>query len=105
FLTTYAGVRLIWNIEAATIVVGHVLAVTLAHAIALNTCGPKARRAEFPIAIAMVAYTLFGLWLLSTPTAGLSPGELMAATLSDEQIADYGRNGAVYLPGLFADWV
>ena len=70
FLTTYAGVRLIWNIEAATIVAGHVLAVTLAHAIVLNACGPKARRAEFPIAVAMVVYTLFGLWLLSTPTIG-----------------------------------
>jgi ectoine hydroxylase-related dioxygenase (phytanoyl-CoA dioxygenase family) len=28
----------------------------------------------------------------------------MAVTISGEQIADYARNGAVYLPGLFAEW-
>jgi hypothetical protein len=70
FLMTYGGVRFIWNIEALAIVAGHVLAIMLAHAIALDCCGRGARRAEFPIAIAMVLYTLFGLWLLATPTAG-----------------------------------
>jgi hypothetical protein len=70
FLMTYGGVRLIWTLEALAIILGHVLAITLAHVIALDCCGRGGRRAEFPIAIAMVLYTLFGLWLLATPTAG-----------------------------------
>jgi hypothetical protein len=70
FLTTYAGVRFIWNIEAVAIVLGHLLAITLAHAIAVDCSGNDARRAELPLAVAMVLYTLFGLWLLATPTAG-----------------------------------
>ena len=70
FLGTYAGVRLIWNIEAAAIVAGHLIAIVAAHAIALEACGDRSAWAELPIASAMVLYTLFGLWLLSTPSAG-----------------------------------
>src|SRR5438105_10663006 len=52
-------------------------------------------------------------WSIRCSASGFSPlrppadhpEELMAAIVSDEQIADYGRDGAVYLPGLFADWV
>jgi hypothetical protein len=69
-LTTYEGARLVWNLQAAAIVMGHILAVIWAHAIVLDRCGDRARRAEFPMASAMVMYTLFGLWLLSTPSAG-----------------------------------
>jgi hypothetical protein len=69
FLGTYAGVRTIWNIEAGAIVLGHVIAIAAAHAIAIKTCGDRSTWAEFPIALVMVLYTLFGLWLLSTPSA------------------------------------
>jgi hypothetical protein len=69
-LTTYEGARLVWNLQSAAIVIGHILAVIWAHAIVLDRCGDRARRAEFPMASAMVMYTLFGLWLLSTPSAG-----------------------------------
>jgi hypothetical protein len=70
FLGTYAGVRLIWNIQAGAIVIGHVIAIAAAHAIAIKTYGDRSTWAELPIALAMVLYTLFGLWLLSTPFAG-----------------------------------
>jgi hypothetical protein len=70
FLGTYAGVRLIWNIEAGAIVLGHVIAIAAAHTIAVKTCGERSIWTELPIAVAMVLYTLFGLWLLSTPSAG-----------------------------------
>jgi len=71
FLTDYQAVVLIWSIEAGLIVLGHMLAVWVAHMIAVERFGAriKAIRSELPLAALMVAYTTFGLWLLSTPTA------------------------------------
>lgn len=60
----------IWNIQAAAIVGGHVLAVLLAHTLALRLHGDprSATISQVPMAVLMVAYTLLGLWLLSTPS-------------------------------------
>jgi hypothetical protein len=72
FLGTYEGARAIWNAQTAGIVAGHVLAVLLAHELARRAI-PDRRAAvlsQLPLAAAMVAYTLLGLWLLSTPAAG-----------------------------------
>jgi hypothetical protein len=72
FLSNHAGVLLIWNLQAAGIVIGHIVAVLVAHLIALRerTDGRTTLLTQAPLAILMVAYTLFGLWLLSTPAAG-----------------------------------
>lgn len=77
FLSDYHAVRLIWNLQAAAIVLGHILAVSVAHLIAARNidrgAGRRERTAllhEMPLAVLMVAYTLFGLWLLATPSAG-----------------------------------
>jgi hypothetical protein len=71
FLTAYRAVALIWSVEAGFIVLGHILAVWVAHAIGVERFGAKgnAIRSQIPLAALMVAYTTFGLWLLSTPTA------------------------------------
>lgn len=72
FLANAADVSVIWNLQAAGIVLGHILAVVVAHAAVLHLV--RARRQvlllQIPLASLMVAYTLFGLWLLATPTAG-----------------------------------
>jgi hypothetical protein len=62
----------IWNAQAAAIIGGHVLAVVLAHGIAyrLHGSGRRAALSQLPMALLMIGYTVFGLWLLSTPTAG-----------------------------------
>jgi hypothetical protein len=72
FLNTYGGVRLIWNLQTAVIVAGHIAAIVLAHLLALRHFGDgrSAARSQLPLAALMVLYTLFGLWLLSTPTVG-----------------------------------
>jgi hypothetical protein len=72
FLNTYDGVRAIWNAQTAAIVVGHIAAIALAHALALRHFGGgrQAALSQVPLALLMVLYTLFGLWLLSTPVAG-----------------------------------
>lgn len=61
---------LIWNIQAAAIVVGHVLAVLAAHMMAyrLHPAGRSAAMSQLPLTLLMVGYTIFGLWLLSAPT-------------------------------------
>jgi hypothetical protein len=72
FLNIYESVRAIWNLQTAGIVVGHVAAVMLAHALALRHFGAGRRAAlsQLPLAAFMVLYTIFGLWLLSTPVVG-----------------------------------
>jgi hypothetical protein len=69
FLNTYESVRTIWNLQTAAIVIGHVAAVALAHTVALRHFGHGRRTtvSQFPLAAFMVLYTVFGLWLLSTP--------------------------------------
>ena len=50
-------------------VIGHIMAIILAHAIAVREFG-TARRAvlsQIPLATFMVLYTFFGLWLLASP--------------------------------------
>ena len=72
FLNTYEGTRAIWNAQTAGIVIGHVLAVLIAHELARRSV-PDGRAlvlSQVPLAAVMVGYTLFGLWLLSTPVAG-----------------------------------
>ena len=62
--------RLVWNLQAAAIIGGHVLAVAIAHVTAfrLHRDRRHAALAGLPLAVLMVGYTVFGLWLLSSPT-------------------------------------
>jgi hypothetical protein len=72
FLNTYEGTRAIWNAQTAGVVIGHVLAVLLAHQLARRSIadGHALVLSQLPLAALMVGYTLFGLWLLSTPVTG-----------------------------------
>lgn len=69
FFNTTGTVRAIYLTQAAAVVLGHVLAVMLAHAVAVRAFGTTRRAAlsQAPLAIFMIAYTLFGLWLLASP--------------------------------------
>lgn len=60
----------LWNLQSAAIVGGHVLAVVVAHGLAarLHATPRAAMLSQFPLTILMILYTVFGLWLLSTPT-------------------------------------
>ena len=63
---------LIWNAQSAAIIGGHMLAVLVAHVIAWRVLGSarQAALSQLPLALLMVGYTVFGLWLLSSPTGG-----------------------------------
>jgi hypothetical protein len=67
-----AAAWVLWNAQAAAIIAGHVLAVVVAHLLAsrLHPDGRDAALSQLPLTVLMIAYTVLGLWLLSTPTAG-----------------------------------
>jgi hypothetical protein len=69
FFNTQASVRAIFLVQAGAVVIGHVLAILLAHAIAVQNFGTNRRAAlsQAPLALFMILYTLFGLWLLASP--------------------------------------
>jgi hypothetical protein len=69
FFNNRDAVRLIYLAQAGAVVGGHVLAVLLAHALALRAFGGHTRAAlsQAPVAAFMIGYTLFGLWLLASP--------------------------------------
>lgn len=76
FLTNYHSVVMIWNLQAGAIVLGHLLAVAVAHILSVRRGdgdwgdGWRAPFGQVPLAALMVLYTSFGLWLLSAPNAG-----------------------------------
>ena len=66
-----AAAWMLWNAQAAAIIAGHVLAVLIAHLLAgrLHPDGKDAALCQMPLTVLMIAYTVLGLWLLSTPVA------------------------------------
>jgi hypothetical protein len=63
------GARFVWYTSVFAIVLGHVVAISLAHVIALrNLDDPRAAiRSQFPMLILMVAYTMMSLWIVAQP--------------------------------------
>jgi hypothetical protein len=69
FQNTASGALVLFTIQTAAIIVGHIVGVAVAHAMALETGLDRSRvvKLEAPLAAFMVAYTAFGLWLLAAP--------------------------------------
>jgi hypothetical protein len=63
------GASSVWKLQLALIVAGHVIAVYLAHVVALRSLrNPKlAMRSQYPMVVLMIFYTVFSLWILSQP--------------------------------------
>jgi hypothetical protein len=61
--------RTVWVVALATIVLGHVAAVHLAHRTALRAFGDDAatRRSQAIMLVLMVGYTMSSLWILAQP--------------------------------------
>jgi hypothetical protein len=59
---------MIFVIQTLAVTLGHVIAVVLAHAMIDVLTGDRRKTLmiETPFALLMIAYTGFGLWLLST---------------------------------------
>lgn len=64
-------ITLIYNFQTLVIVLAHVVAVSLAHRLAGDEDpGSNSLLPQVPMTLLMIAYTIFGLWLLSTPVIG-----------------------------------
>jgi hypothetical protein len=72
FLNSKSGAETIYFLQTAAIVAGHIVGVMVAHLILLGTGTTEGAliRIELPFALLMVAFTAFGLWILSTPSIG-----------------------------------
>jgi hypothetical protein len=68
----HAAAAAIYNVQTFLIVLAHMLAVFTAHRLALS--GALSRRdaviGQAPMLVLMIVYTVYGLWLLSTPVVG-----------------------------------
>ncbi len=63
------GARFGWYTAVITIIVGHVVAVYLAHIVAIRTLRDHALalRSQYPMLVLMVGYTVMSLWILAQP--------------------------------------
>ncbi|MGH9256874.1 MAG: hypothetical protein ACRD3C_20115, partial [Vicinamibacterales bacterium] len=70
------GARFAWYASVMAIVLGHVIAVYVAHAIALGRYPDRraAVRSQVPLLILMVGYTIAGLWIIAQPIVESNPG-------------------------------
>jgi hypothetical protein len=59
-----------WYGAVTLIVIGHVIAVVLAHVVALNVFPARAIQSQVPMLVLMVAYTTLSLWILAQPVVG-----------------------------------
>ena len=64
-----AGPALVWGAAALAIVTGHMMAVYLAHVMALRLYRDKsaALRSQVPMLVLMVFYTMTSLWIMAQP--------------------------------------
>ena len=69
FQNTASGALALYTAQTSALVIGHVVGVAVAHAMAAEEGLPPGRlmKLELPLALCMVAYTGFGLWLLGAP--------------------------------------
>jgi len=72
FLSARSQVVAIWYAQMTIIVIAHVAAICIAHALALRLAARSKNViiGQIPLTTLMVGYTLFGLWLLSAPAVG-----------------------------------
>lgn len=63
------GARFGWYMAVITIVVGHIIAVYVAHRVAMCTLRDQtlALRSQYPMLALMVGYTVVSLWILAQP--------------------------------------
>ncbi len=69
FFNTHHTAKIIWMSQAVAVVIGHVISLVLAHAIAVDLFGKskQASISQLPLTGFMILYTFLGLWLLAAP--------------------------------------
>ncbi|HEX5579353.1 MAG TPA: hypothetical protein VFY43_06785, partial [Candidatus Limnocylindria bacterium] len=70
-------VSAVWYLSVGAIVVGHIVAVVLAHRLALRDSPSRPVLAGLPLVILMIAYTVMSLWIIAAPIT-VEPGVVPA---------------------------
>lgn len=70
------GARFAWYTAVSAIVAGHIVAVWVAHVIALREFRTRraAVRSQYPMLVLMVGYTMVSLWIVAQPIVETRPG-------------------------------
>jgi hypothetical protein len=69
------GARFAWYTAVGSIVVGHIVAVWVAHVLALREFSDRriAIRSQYPMLLLMVGYTMVSLWIIAQPIVETTP--------------------------------
>jgi hypothetical protein len=67
--------RFVWFTAVVAIVMGHILAVYLAHVVAMEILVDRRRalRSQYPMLCLMIVYTVVSLWILAQPVVEYTP--------------------------------
>ncbi|MBI4311002.1 MAG: hypothetical protein HY681_04390 [Chloroflexi bacterium] len=70
------GAKFAWFLGVGAIVVGHIVAVYVAHVMALRQVGERraALRSQYPMLALMVGYTMVSLWIIAQPIVEVKTG-------------------------------
>ncbi len=68
----------IWYLSVASIVIGHVVGIVLAHRLALQDSPSRPILAGLPMVALMIGYTVLSLWIIAQPIV-IDPGEGLSA--------------------------
>jgi hypothetical protein len=63
----------IWYLSVGSIVVGHIVAVVMAHRLALRDAASRPVLAGLPLVVLMIGYTVLSLWIIAAPIT-VEPG-------------------------------
>ena len=70
-------VSVVWYLSVGAIVGGHIVAVVLAHRLALRDSPARPVLAGLPLVVLMIAYTVMSLWIIAAPIT-MEPGVVPA---------------------------
>jgi hypothetical protein len=71
-------VSAVWYVSVGAIVLGHIVAVVVAHRVALRDSAARPVLAGLPLVVLMVGYTVLSLWIIAAPIT-MEPGAVPAA--------------------------
>ena len=101
------GAQFGWYTMVLAIVAGHIIAVYLAHLVALRTLRQRtiALRSQYPMLVLMVGYTMLSLWILAQPIVESDEAEEAPSTAQSRGICQGFAvlpNGSAVLSGVSA---
>jgi hypothetical protein len=78
-------VSAVWYLSVGAIVIGHIVAVVLAHRIALRDSPLRPVLAGLPLVMLMVGYTVLSLWIIAAPIT-IDPDEVPVTMVAPAQL-------------------